>query len=282
MGPTTFSTHQGLGATPRLDLELRPSPRSFGGRRPHARPRLNTARSGQGDVPPAVGEELLARLRAAEEEVRWQAALCEFVASLFFFLSTKNLYSSKHPSMSLLRTLQAQRLKKELAATKSSMAEVSGPADVVVRPPPAASRIDGGDLRRETLFSNGAWQLLLFFYAGRNNKGALQCSLSLSTPLTGVDFPRPSFRLTALLCPQNPSPVTGCPRRTSTFSLAAVAAPRPSGHHPHPHPPKTMPSSAADSPSAPPSPPPRLPLLWFPHSACVPRLRNLSSFIWCP
>jgi hypothetical protein len=57
--------------------------------------------------------------------------------------------------LSRFHTLQAQRLKKELAVAKAAAATADAGEDAALEGatprPPAVSRIDGGDLRRETL-----------------------------------------------------------------------------------------------------------------------------------
>lgn len=95
-----------------------------------------------------INEDLIARLRAAEEEVG-RSLVCptlsfSFSASPCFWYRVANCSCTDD-----FVRLQAQKLKKELAEAQAKM-ETSSSDQMPPKTAPS-SRIDGGDLRRETL-----------------------------------------------------------------------------------------------------------------------------------
>ena len=101
--------------------------------------------SEQQPPPPAINEDLIRRLREAEEEVRADA------------VHTHTYKQSIHINV---QTTQAQVLKKELAAAKAASATSTPSTQDPLPSAPAFKRIDGGDLRRETLAFVGTFIFL--------------------------------------------------------------------------------------------------------------------------
>ena len=116
-------------------------------------------RDSSGQQPSPINEDLIARLKVAEEEASCHCNYAGWITKLTEVFQNEKLIEQ------FLSTLQAQRLKKELAAAKSlPEAEPTAAIEEEERAA-AAARIDGGDMRRETLAFVGktlAMFILLF------------------------------------------------------------------------------------------------------------------------
>jgi len=104
----------------------------------------------QGQSPSPINEDLIARLKVAEEEVSvWYYFFSTMGARHAHIVVVRRPFIHLNLQILNYNVMQAQKLKKELAAAKSD-ASVSSPGEeeAVQR---ASKRIDSGDLRRETL-----------------------------------------------------------------------------------------------------------------------------------